>query len=123
MKKRIRSTHVHDNDGKNDSHLLPLVTEGGTIDWKKTMELLRSGGDQYPLVLELKERPELPQLAGCRRAGLRPTGSTVDETTAMIQPDRYVRSLLKRSPGETRYCPGLGEDPPRQQERPLHSAQ
>src|SRR5690349_21994741 len=43
MKHRIRSTHVHDNDGKNDSHLLPLVTEGGTIDWKKAMELLRSG--------------------------------------------------------------------------------
>lgn len=60
LKKRIRSTHVHDNDGKNDNHLLPLVTEGGTIDWKKTMELLRSGGDQYPLVLELRERPEFP---------------------------------------------------------------
>ena len=41
----------------------------------------------------------------------------------MIQPTDYVRSLLKRSPGETRHCPGLGEDPPRQQERALHSAQ
>jgi sugar phosphate isomerase/epimerase len=59
MKSRIRSTHVHDNDGKTDQHLFPTMNQGGTIDWKKTMELLRSGGEQYPLVLELKERPEI----------------------------------------------------------------
>ena len=59
MKDRIRSTHVHDNDGKTDQHLFPTMSEGGTIDWKKTMELLRSGGEQYPLLLELKEKPEI----------------------------------------------------------------
>jgi sugar phosphate isomerase/epimerase len=59
MKERIRSTHVHDNDGKGDTHLFPLVAEGGTIDWKKTMTLLRSRGEQYPLVLELKEVPDM----------------------------------------------------------------
>src|SRR3954453_8965180 len=60
LKDKIRSTHVHDNDGKSDSHIFPLVGEGGTIDWKKAMQLLRSRGDQFPLLLELKERPELP---------------------------------------------------------------
>jgi sugar phosphate isomerase/epimerase len=55
MRDRIRSTHVHDNDGKSDTHIFPLVHEGGTVDWKKTMELLRSRPDQYPLLLELKE--------------------------------------------------------------------
>ena len=60
MKPRIRSTHVHDNNGKDDIHLRPLLGEGGTIDWKKTMELLRSGGDQYPLMLELKDHGDLP---------------------------------------------------------------
>lgn len=55
MKERIRSTHIHDNDGKSDSHLFPLVAEGGTIDWKQTMALLRSRPGQYPLLLELKE--------------------------------------------------------------------
>lgn len=59
MKKRIRSTHVHDNNGKDDSHLFPLVAEGGTIDWKDAMQLLRSGNGQFPLLLELKERPDL----------------------------------------------------------------
>lgn len=58
MKERIRSTHVHDNDGQTDKHLFPLLAEGGTIDWKKTMSLLHSREDQYPLVLELKEAPE-----------------------------------------------------------------
>lgn len=60
MKERIRSTHIHDNNGTDDSHLFPLLCEGGTINWRKTMELLRSRGDQYPLLLELRERPEFP---------------------------------------------------------------
>jgi sugar phosphate isomerase/epimerase len=59
MKEKIRSTHVHDNDGKNDTHIFPLVHEGGTVDWQKAMNLLRSRGDQFPLLLELKERPEV----------------------------------------------------------------
>ena len=59
MKPRIRSTHIHDNNGKDDVHLFPLMSEGGTIDWKRTMELLRSCGDQFPLLLELKEKPEI----------------------------------------------------------------
>ena len=58
MRDRIRSTHVHDNNGTDDNHLFPLVAEGGTIDWKNTMQLLRSREQQYPLVLELKEKPE-----------------------------------------------------------------
>jgi sugar phosphate isomerase/epimerase len=52
---RIRSTHLHDNDGKEDSHLLPLVDPGGTIDWRRAMQLLRSRDPQYPLVLEARE--------------------------------------------------------------------
>ena len=66
MKTRIRSTHVHDNNGKEDIHLFPFLSEGGTIDWKKTMQLLRSRGDQFPLLLELKERPEVtnPKVIG-----------------------------------------------------------
>ena len=55
MKERIRSTHVHDNDGKADKHLFPIMAEGGTVDWAQTMSLLRSRPGQYPLLLELKE--------------------------------------------------------------------
>jgi sugar phosphate isomerase/epimerase len=60
MKDRIRSSHVHENDGKNDQHLFPLVSEGGTVDWKQTMDLFRGGGDRFPLLLELKEKSEFP---------------------------------------------------------------
>jgi sugar phosphate isomerase/epimerase len=59
MKERIRSTHLHDNNGKEDQHLFPFA-EGGSINWPETMGLLASRGDQYPLLLELRERPELP---------------------------------------------------------------
>lgn len=60
MKDRIRSTHVHDNNGKQDAHLFPFLSEGGTINWKRTMSLLRSREKQFPLLLELKEQPGFP---------------------------------------------------------------
>jgi sugar phosphate isomerase/epimerase len=61
MKELIRSTHIHDNDGKHDIHLFPFLAQGGTIDWKQALRLLRSRPAQYPLVLELKESADFPQ--------------------------------------------------------------
>jgi sugar phosphate isomerase/epimerase len=58
MKERIRSLHLHDNNGKEDSHLFPQA-DGGTIDWAATMQLFRSRSAQFPLLLELRENPEL----------------------------------------------------------------
>lgn len=57
LKSRIRSTHVHDNNGVDDLHLFPMAA-GGSIDWTRTMNLLRTLTD-CPLVLELKEVPEM----------------------------------------------------------------
>ncbi|MBM3726217.1 MAG: sugar phosphate isomerase/epimerase [Acidobacteria bacterium] len=58
MKHRVRSLHVHDNDGKSDTHLFPMLAEGGTIDWRETMALFRAcPPGQFPLLLELKEAP------------------------------------------------------------------
>jgi sugar phosphate isomerase/epimerase len=61
MRDRIRSTHIHDNDGENDTHLFPFLAAGGTIDWGSTMQLLRSSPGQWPLLLELRESPDFPQ--------------------------------------------------------------
>ena len=61
MKNRIRSTHLHDNDGSSDSHLSPFFSQGGTIDWKTVMRLLRSLGNDCPLLLELREDPNHPR--------------------------------------------------------------
>jgi sugar phosphate isomerase/epimerase len=52
MKARIRSTHLHDNDGKEDQHLFPGE---GSIDWSRAMQFLASRPEQYPLLLELRE--------------------------------------------------------------------
>jgi len=60
LKDRIRSTHLHDNNGADDTHLWPFQSQGGTIDWKETMGLLRSLPTQYPLLLELRDYPEFP---------------------------------------------------------------
>jgi sugar phosphate isomerase/epimerase len=61
MKHRIRSTHVHDNDGEKDAHLFPFLAAGGSVDWKKTMELFRTCPGQFPLLLELKDAAGYPQ--------------------------------------------------------------
>lgn len=45
----VVTTHIHDNHGERDEHLLPYE---GTIDWKSTLAVLPS---QLPIVLELKE--------------------------------------------------------------------
>ncbi len=59
LKPRIRSTHLHDNNGTDDVHLFPLKDNAGTIDWRAAMNLLRSAPDQYPLLLEVHEVPDL----------------------------------------------------------------
>jgi len=60
MQGRIRSTHVHDNHGASDEHLPPAPGTHSCIDWQQAMGLLRSRPGQYPLLLELKEDPEIP---------------------------------------------------------------
>lgn len=60
MKSRIRSTHVHDNNGVLDNHRVPFFHDDGKINWKELMELLRSRPGQYPLNLEIKESVEFP---------------------------------------------------------------
>ena len=126
MKERIRSTHVHDNNGKDDIHLFPLAGRGrhhrleeddGAAAQPRGPVSAAAGIEGDAANSPTRWRACVPGLRTLGRAVRRKT------TIAMIQPDSYVRSLLKRSPGETRHRPGLGEDPPRQQERPLHPAQ
>ncbi len=50
----IVTTHVHDNRGEKDEHLLPYE---GTIDWEETLKLLSGvAGGGLPVVLELREQ-------------------------------------------------------------------
>jgi len=51
LKDLIRTTHVHDNDQQRDAHLWPGA---GNIEWKQTMELLRSAPNVPALVLEIE---------------------------------------------------------------------
>jgi sugar phosphate isomerase/epimerase len=51
LKPRIRSTNIHDNNGKEDLHLFPLDDTPGGVDWSAAMPLLRP----HPMVLELRE--------------------------------------------------------------------
>ncbi len=49
MRDFIVTTHIHDNRGEKDEHLLPY---DGTIDWDAVLKSLPSG---VPMVLELRE--------------------------------------------------------------------
>jgi sugar phosphate isomerase/epimerase len=51
VRELIGTTHVHDNRGEKDEHLLPYE---GTIDWNAALAALPP---EAPLVLELKEPP------------------------------------------------------------------
>jgi len=55
---RIRSTHLHDNDGEKDLHWFPFLDPGGTIDWSRAMRTLNQAPDQYPILLELRDAPD-----------------------------------------------------------------
>ena len=50
LKPLVRSTHVHDNNKVDDTHLWPGE---GNIDWKETIALLRSAPNVPPLLLEI----------------------------------------------------------------------
>ena len=55
LKPFIHSVHVHDNHGTKDEHLWPGE---GTIDWKRTSELLHTAPQVPALVLEPEGDPE-----------------------------------------------------------------
>jgi sugar phosphate isomerase/epimerase len=56
VKDYVRSTHVHDNDKTEDSHLWP---GSGSIDWKQAMDLLRSAPHTPPLLLEVESNEKI----------------------------------------------------------------
>ena len=51
MREFLATSHIHDNHGLKDEHLLPYE---GTIEWKSALPALPP---QLPLVFELKEKP------------------------------------------------------------------
>jgi sugar phosphate isomerase/epimerase len=61
MRGRIRSTHVHDNNGRDDRHLFPTLDAEGTVEWPAAMKLLNSIGQQAPLLLEIKDSAAHPR--------------------------------------------------------------
>ena len=66
MHGRIVTTHLHDNHGEKDEHLLPGE---GSIDWDAALKTLRANPEELPFVLELKEKaPADPSLDKVREA-------------------------------------------------------
>lgn len=53
MRDRVVTTHIHDNHGEKDEHLLPYE---GSIDWDEALELFAAAPQPLPIVLELKEQ-------------------------------------------------------------------
>ena len=61
------ATHLHDNDGRNDAHLIPGE---GAFEWPSFFTMLDAQGYTGPLALELrrKEEPYAETLAAAARA-------------------------------------------------------
>jgi sugar phosphate isomerase/epimerase len=54
MRELVVTTHVHDNNGERDEHLLPFE---GTVNWAEALKAMGTAPDanNLPMVLELKE--------------------------------------------------------------------
>ena len=48
---RVRAVHLHDNNGKEDQHILPF---DGVVDWTGVVDRLRSAAYDGPLTLEVQ---------------------------------------------------------------------
>ena len=55
IKPDVRLVHIHDNNGKEDSHLLPM---SGSVPWQRVMHQLRRDAPAAALVMETVESPE-----------------------------------------------------------------
>ena len=64
LRPHIVSTHVHDNRGEKDDHLMPF---DGSIEWTEAVRDLRRGEGKYPAIFEIRDRGQettgLPKLA------------------------------------------------------------
>ncbi|HEY3739359.1 MAG TPA: TIM barrel protein [Bryobacteraceae bacterium] len=60
MRPGVKVVHVHDNNGKEDSHSFPFApaTADSGVAWQKLMHLVRRGASNAALVLETSERHE-----------------------------------------------------------------
>ena len=81
MRALVVTTHVHDNHGEKDEHLLPYE---GTIDWNVALKAM---GGELPIVLELKEqggqaRPLEKAVAAFEKLELALPGKASDARTA-----------------------------------------
>jgi sugar phosphate isomerase/epimerase len=55
MRDRVVTSHIHDNHGEKDEHLLPY---DGTIDWDAALSAFANAPQPVALVLELKAQPD-----------------------------------------------------------------
>jgi sugar phosphate isomerase/epimerase len=52
LRPHIASTHVNDNHGEKDDHLMPF---DGDIDWTEAVHDLRRGDGQFPVLFEIRD--------------------------------------------------------------------
>ncbi|MGH9746147.1 MAG: sugar phosphate isomerase/epimerase family protein [Candidatus Acidiferrales bacterium] len=55
MRGRVVTSHIHDNHGDKDEHLLPYA---GTIDWDATLGAFANAPQPVAMVIELKAQPD-----------------------------------------------------------------
>ncbi len=78
----MATTHIHDNRGERDDHLLPYE---GSIDWDAVLPALPKG---TPIVLELKEP--------AARGGFRDTQAFAETLKgARVVFDKFEQALAK----------------------------
>ncbi len=92
MRDLVITTHVHDNHGDKDEHLLPYE---GTIDWEAALKILPAS---LPVVLELKEPPaqELHADPTALRAALEAARGVLEKFERAREKSQAARSAASR---------------------------
>jgi sugar phosphate isomerase/epimerase len=87
MRDAVVTTHLHDNHGEKDEHLLPYEGGPGGIDWDEALAALSSATQPLPLVMELKEQAAgKPALAEIRAAFDRLEGNLEEKRAQAARP-------------------------------------
>lgn len=75
----IISTHLHDNRGTSDDHLLPFA---GTIDWPAALLALIKGGYDGPLIFELPDHDDATRTLAAAAAARERIQAILDDIAA-----------------------------------------
>lgn len=94
---RLAATHIHDNDGINDLHILPF---DGTVDWEALAARFAKNSFASRMICSESGGPKTKEIAG----------KTAEEISVMLEPMRIDKSLVRIEDGKASFYENIPYD-------------